>query len=135
MSRLGARSSVVAGLLAGIAAAVVLIAGVVAFAPEPVAPRPTPAVLPSATAATATTVPSLAAPSIAASAAPGSSTATRSLFHVGEPAPPLVSGSAATGLVSDNNPAASPATPSAVSSAGRMRIRMRSARSAIGAAS
>jgi thiol-disulfide isomerase/thioredoxin len=87
---LGARSSIVAGLLAGIAAAVVLIAGVVAFAPEPVAPSSTPAALPSATAATVTTAPSLAAPSIAASASPSSSTATGSLFHVGEPAPPLV---------------------------------------------
>jgi len=90
VSRLGARSSIVAGLLAGIAAAVVLIAGVVAFAPESVAPSPSPAALPLATAATVTTAPSLAAPSIAASTAPGSSTATGSLFHVGEPAPPLV---------------------------------------------
>jgi thiol-disulfide isomerase/thioredoxin len=87
---LGARSSIVVGLLAGIAAAVVLIVGVVAFAPEPVTPTPTPAALPSATAATASTAPSLAAPSIAASAAPGASTATGSLFHVGEPAPPLI---------------------------------------------
>ena len=90
MSRLGARSSIVVGLLAGIAAAVVLIAGVVAFAPEPVAPSPTPAALPSATAATATTAPSLVAPTISPSAEAGASTSTGSLFHVGEPAPPLV---------------------------------------------
>ena len=90
MTRLGARSTVVAGLLAGSAAAVVLIAGVVAFAPEPVAPSPAPTALPTAAAATATTAPSLAAPSIATSSSPGASTATGSLFHVGEPAPPLV---------------------------------------------
>ena len=90
MSRLGARSSIVVGLLAGIAAAVVLIAGVVAFAPEPVAPTPTPAALPTATTATATTAPSLAAPSIATSGAPSPASSTESLFHVGELAPPLV---------------------------------------------
>ncbi|MEX1169973.1 MAG: redoxin domain-containing protein [Chloroflexota bacterium] len=91
MSRLGARSSVVAGLLAGTAAAVVLIAGVVAFAPEPVAPTPTPtlAALPSAT-GTPTAVPSIAAPSIATTASPEASTVTGGPFHVGEPAPALV---------------------------------------------
>jgi thiol-disulfide isomerase/thioredoxin len=87
---LGARSSVVAGLLAGIAAAVVLIAGVVAFAPEPVVPTPSPATLPSVTAGTPTAAPSLAAPTIATTASPQASAAGGSPFHVGEPAPPLV---------------------------------------------
>jgi thiol-disulfide isomerase/thioredoxin len=87
---LGARSSVVAGLLAGIAAAVVLIAGVVAFAPEPVVPTPSPATLPSVTAGTPTAGPSLAAPTIATTASPQASAAGGSPFHVGEPAPPLV---------------------------------------------
>lgn len=89
MSRLGARSSVVAGLLAGIAVAVVLIAGVVAFAPEPTAPGPSTA-LPSDPASTPTPAPSLATPSVAPSASPEPSTATGSPFHVGEPAPALV---------------------------------------------
>jgi thiol-disulfide isomerase/thioredoxin len=90
---LGARSSVVAGLLAGIAAAVVLIAGVVAFAPDPVLPSPTP-VLPSLPITTPSTevsptVPPSGpppSPSVAASTSP----AVGSLFHVGEPAPSLV---------------------------------------------
>jgi thiol-disulfide isomerase/thioredoxin len=87
---LGARSSVFAGLLAGIAAAVVLIAGVVAFAPESAVPTPGPAALPTAPVGTPTAAPSLAAPSVAASGSPELSLATGSSFHVGEPAPPLV---------------------------------------------
>lgn len=90
MSRLGARSSIVAGLLAGIAAAVVLIAGVVAFAPEPVAPPPTPAALPTAPVGTPTAAPSLAAPTIDTNASPEASTPTGSSLRAGEPAPRLV---------------------------------------------
>lgn len=91
MSRLGPRSSIVAGLLVGVATALVLIAAVVAFAPEPSvpgAPPPPSIVLPSAsptaasTSAAASTTPSPAPP-----APPASGT---SLFHVGEPAPTLV---------------------------------------------
>lgn len=89
MSRLGARSSAVAGLLAGIAAAVVLIAGVVAFAPEPVAPSPTPATLPTGPTTTSTATPSLAAPTMDTSASPEPSTPAGSSFRVGEPAPRL----------------------------------------------
>lgn len=83
------RRTVVAGLLAGIIAAVVLLAGIVALAPGRV----------PAAAATASPPPSAASPS-----APTSATATPrgsadpsatvdplvSGFHVGEPAPPLV---------------------------------------------
>jgi cytochrome c biogenesis protein CcmG, thiol:disulfide interchange protein DsbE len=90
---LGARSSVVAGLLAGIAAAVVLIAGVVAFAPDPVIPSPSPvlpsAPAPSSSAAASPTVPSTA-PSASTAASASSSPSVGSLFHVGEPAPALV---------------------------------------------
>jgi thiol-disulfide isomerase/thioredoxin len=87
---LGARSSIVAGLLAGIAVAVVLIASVVALAPEPSAPSASPAALPSVAPGAPSVAPSLAAPSLATSAAPEPSAATGSAFHVGEPAPPLV---------------------------------------------
>ena len=89
MSRLGARSSVVAGLLAGITAAVVLIAGVVAFAPEPVAPSPTP-VLPSASAPSPSTAASPVAPTSVLTPSPEPTASEGSLFHVGEPAPALV---------------------------------------------
>jgi cytochrome c biogenesis protein CcmG, thiol:disulfide interchange protein DsbE len=95
VSRLGARSSVVAGLLAGITAAVVLIAGVVAFAPDPVFPSPTP-LMPSAGPASPSAAASPAGPSGSGAAtsspsvsAPPSPT-EGSLFHIGEPAPPLV---------------------------------------------
>lgn len=91
MSRLGPRSSIVAGLLAGVATAVVLLAGVIAFIPEPAASMPSdapaavtpspPQVGGSASAATSTSSASPSAP-----ASPGGS----GLFHVGEPAPPLV---------------------------------------------
>jgi thiol-disulfide isomerase/thioredoxin len=86
---LGARSSVVAGLLAGTAAAVVLIAGVVAFVPEAAAPSSSPAPHPLP-ADTPTPVPSSVAPTIAATASPEPSTATTGPFHVGEAAPALV---------------------------------------------
>ncbi len=89
MSRLGARSSVVAGLLAGITAAVVLIAGVVAFAPESVAPSPTP-VLPSTSAPSSSTGASPVAPTSVLTPSAEPSASEGSLFHVGEPAPALV---------------------------------------------
>ena len=89
MSRLGARSSVVAGLVAGTAAAVVLIAGVVAFVPEPAAPTPSPVQTSSPT-PTPSPAPSRAAPTIVASASPEPSTVAEGPFHVGEPAPALV---------------------------------------------
>jgi thiol-disulfide isomerase/thioredoxin len=86
---LGARSSVVAGLVAGTAAAVVLIAGVVAFVPEPAAPTPSPVQTSSPT-PTPSPAPSRAAPTIVASASPEPSTVAEGPFHVGEPAPALV---------------------------------------------
>ena len=90
---MGARSSVVAGLLAGITAAVVLIAGVVAFAPDPVIPSPTP-IPPSAQPASPSAATSLGAPSSApvssATASVSIAPTQGSLFHVGEPAPALV---------------------------------------------
>jgi thiol-disulfide isomerase/thioredoxin len=86
---LGARSSVVAGLLGGTAAAVVLIAGVVAFVPEAAAPSSSPAPHPLP-AGTPTPVPSSAAPTIAATASPEPSPTTTGPFHVGEAAPALV---------------------------------------------
>ena len=93
---MGARSSVVAGLLAGIAVAVVLIASVVAFAPEPVVPTPTPATLPSVSAgpsagaqASATALAS-EAPAISPGTSPGTSSTPGAAFHVGEAAPPLI---------------------------------------------
>lgn len=93
MSRLGPRSSIVAGLLVGVATAVVLLAGVVAFIPDPVESTPS-----------APVASGRASPSDSGASAPASATATASsanpssaaspggsgLFHVGEPAPPLV---------------------------------------------
>ena len=84
------RLSIVAGLVAGVAVAVLVLGGIVAFAPDPVpAATPVPSV-----------VPSVAAPS----PSPGSSgrrlrlarrraapaRPTALAFHIGEPAPPLV---------------------------------------------
>ena len=86
---MGVRSSLVAGLLAGTAAAVVLIAGVVAFVPEAAAPSSSPAPHPLP-AGTATPAPSSAAPTTVASVSPEPSTITQGPFHVGEPAPALV---------------------------------------------
>ena len=91
------RLSILAGLLAGVAVALLVLGGIVAFAPEPGA-SPTPAPLPSASIGTA--APSLsivASPSPSASGGsptsspsqPGGS-AVAGPFHVGEPAPELV---------------------------------------------
>ena len=88
---MGPRLSIVAGLLVGVAVATALIAGVVAFAPDPAVPgTPTPSIaIPSAspTASPTAPVPSGAA---TASATPAPSASGRSLFHIGEPAPSLV---------------------------------------------
>jgi thiol-disulfide isomerase/thioredoxin len=85
----GPRSSIVAGLLAGVAAAVVLVAGVLALAPGPALPSPSviePSLSPSATPSPSALSgsPSVAPSSVPASPAPGGSA-----FHVGEPAPAL----------------------------------------------
>lgn len=84
---MGPRSSIAAGLLVGVVAVVVLLAGVVALAPEPTAP--TPSVSPSI----ALSSPSAAAtvsPSVATSPPAGPSASGSTPFHVGEPAPALV---------------------------------------------
>lgn len=99
MPPLGPRLSIVAGLLLGGTAAVALLVGVLAFAPEIETAVPTVA-LPSLTAASSaptqapTQAPTTAtpAPSVAASpaATAGASAAGSGQFHVGEPAPVLL---------------------------------------------
>lgn len=85
------RITIVAGLLTGVVAAVALLGGILAFAPEPVA-APTP--LPSVAIATATPDPTpvhsaVPSPSASASATPSGPVAG-GLFGVGLPAPALV---------------------------------------------
>jgi thiol-disulfide isomerase/thioredoxin len=90
------RLSILVGLLAGVAAAVLVIGGILAFAPEPGA-APTPPPQPSAS---LTVLPSLSpspepsvSPSGSASASPPGSageSSSAALFHVGEPAPALI---------------------------------------------
>lgn len=87
---MGPRTSIVAGLLVGVAAAVALLAGVVAFAPEPAtatpsAPQPSIALSSPSPAVTASPSPTAATSPTSEPSSPGSSQ-----FHVGEPAPPLV---------------------------------------------
>jgi thiol-disulfide isomerase/thioredoxin len=82
------RVAIPAGLIAGVLAAVALLGGILAFAPEPVA-EATP--IPSVAIATPTPEPTpvaSAGPSASASAGPSGSAA--GLFGVGAPAPPLV---------------------------------------------
>ena len=91
MSRLGPRSSIAAGLLVGVATAVVLLAGVVAFIPEPdvsIPSDPPPATVPSPTEAVGSA--SVAPTTEPASASAATSPSGSALFHVGEPAPALV---------------------------------------------
>jgi thiol-disulfide isomerase/thioredoxin len=92
------RLSILAGLLAGVAAALLVLGGIVAFAPEPGAAQ-TPAPQPSVSLGTPSPSPSAASASPSGSGASGSPPASASapggsaaagLFHVGEPAPALV---------------------------------------------
>jgi thiol-disulfide isomerase/thioredoxin len=88
---MGPRTSIVAGLLVGVIAAVVLLAGVVALAPEPSIPSPT--LAPPSAFASAPGDPSAAIsaePSTAASPSPAPSEVGTAPFHVGEPAPALI---------------------------------------------
>ena len=84
---MGPRLSIVAGLLVGVAVATALIAGVVAFAPEPVVPTAPP---PSIAIPSASPTAPAASDAATASSTPAPSASGRSLFHVGEPAPALV---------------------------------------------
>jgi thiol-disulfide isomerase/thioredoxin len=91
------RLSILAGLLAGVAVALLVLGGILAFAPEPgaaptPAPQPSgsiglPSASPSASAASPSASAGSGAPSPGASPSAGSSAA--GLFHVGEPAPAL----------------------------------------------
>ncbi len=93
------RLSIIAGLLAGIAVALLVLGGILAFAPEPgtaATPAPVPSVaipILSPSPAGGSTSPiasgSGASPTAGGSDAPSGSGGT-SLFHVGEPAPALV---------------------------------------------
>jgi cytochrome c biogenesis protein CcmG/thiol:disulfide interchange protein DsbE len=90
VSRLGPRSSIVAGLFVGVTTALVLLAGLVAFLPEPVISVPTdppPSITPRPSDAPA---PSSGAASASAGASAVASAGGSAPFHVGEPAPPLV---------------------------------------------
>ena len=92
------RLSILAGLLTGIVAAILVLGAIVAFAPAPAA-NPTPPPAPSGSfglaSASPVTSPSPASPSpssgpsVLASGSPAPS-GSASLFHVGEPAPALV---------------------------------------------
>jgi thiol-disulfide isomerase/thioredoxin len=88
------RLSILAGLLAGVAAAALVIGGILAFAPEPgvgATPPPQPSasltVLPSFTPSIAPSVSPSAVPSGPGGSGPSSAAG---LFHVGEQAPALV---------------------------------------------
>jgi cytochrome c biogenesis protein CcmG/thiol:disulfide interchange protein DsbE len=94
------RLSILAGLLAGVAVALLVLGGILAFAPEPSA-APTPAPQPSGSIGVASPSPSVVAPSPSptpsgasgsppGSAQPPDGSAAAGLFHVGEPAPALV---------------------------------------------
>jgi thiol-disulfide isomerase/thioredoxin len=79
-----ARLSIIAGLVVGVAAAGLLLGGILAFAPDP-APPSTPA--PSSTAVAVSPSPSA---SSAPTSTPGpSASVVDAPFHVGQPAPPL----------------------------------------------
>ncbi|HUP55744.1 MAG TPA: redoxin domain-containing protein [Methylomirabilota bacterium] len=97
------RLSILAGLLAGVAVALLVLGGILAFAPEPGA-APTPAPQPSASIGLPSASPSLPAASPSASggsgtpsasgapsgsAVPSGGSSLAGLFHVGEPAPAL----------------------------------------------
>jgi cytochrome c biogenesis protein CcmG, thiol:disulfide interchange protein DsbE len=88
------RLSIIAGLLAGVAAAALVIGGILVLAPEPGAaatPPPQPSVSlgpqPTASPTPAGTAAASGSPSPSGSAAPSGEAAA---FHVGEPAPALV---------------------------------------------
>lgn len=93
------RLSILAGLLAGVAVALLVLGGIVAFAPEPGA-AVTPLPVPSSSISILSPSPSGESPSPTASGSGGASptaggsagpsSSAAGLFHVGEPAPALV---------------------------------------------
>src|SRR5687768_17480643 len=86
------RLSILAGLLAGVAVALLVLGGILAFAPEPGAAA-TPAPVPSVSIPILSPSPSSApSPTASGPGAPsaGPSGSASGLFHVGEPAPALV---------------------------------------------
>jgi cytochrome c biogenesis protein CcmG, thiol:disulfide interchange protein DsbE len=96
---LGPRSSIVAGLLVGVTTAVVLLAGLVAFLPEPVISVPTdppPSIVPSSPVSSGVASPATSASAETSAAA---SDGGSGLFHVGELAPPLVVPQVGGGLI------------------------------------
>ncbi|MGZ8437531.1 MAG: TlpA family protein disulfide reductase [Candidatus Limnocylindrales bacterium] len=90
---MGPRFAIAAGLLAGVGVAAILLIGLLALAPEPVAPAtPAPSIAHASSSAAASSgapAASSAAPSTPA-ATSSASASTTSGFHVGEPAPALV---------------------------------------------
>jgi thiol-disulfide isomerase/thioredoxin len=86
---MGPRLSIAAGLFVGVVAAVVLLAGVVALAPEPEMPTPFLA-MPSIAPSSPTSAGDTASPSVAATPPAAPSASASGQFHVGEPAPALV---------------------------------------------
>ena len=83
------RLSIVAGLVAGVAVAVLVLGGIVAFAPDPVpAATPVPSVLPSVAASSPS--PGSSGGASGSPTASGAGASDGLAFHVGEPAPPLV---------------------------------------------
>jgi cytochrome c biogenesis protein CcmG/thiol:disulfide interchange protein DsbE len=87
------RLAILAGLVAGVAAAAVLLGSIVAFAPDPApaaTPVPTLAGVPSPSASASAVASAGASSSPGASGSPAASGSAAALFHVGEPAPPLV---------------------------------------------
>ena len=92
------RLSILAGLLAGVAVALLVLGGILAFAPEPgAAPTPAPqpsgpitTPMPTPTAPSASPSASGAGGSPSTSAVPSGGSSAAGLFHIGEPAPALV---------------------------------------------
>ncbi len=85
------RLSILTGLLAGIAVAVLVLGGIVALAPEPGA-SPTPPPEPSSAGGSPSLAPSASAggsPDASPSPSPSDTGGTGALFHIGEPAPAL----------------------------------------------
>lgn len=86
---MSARLPIVVGLVAGVAVGALLFVAVVALAPDPGGPQPTPSIPPSVVASASAAPPSLA-PSGPSASGPSGSPTTGGAFGIGEPAPALV---------------------------------------------